>query len=476
MSVCEMGRKQYIDKTDLELRNDLIYAETNDIVPLPLPSNGLQYSNDEAVTFLFSRVSTCEHKRKVILREMKRRGYIDEGKQFKYLTSCPLVPTPMNGLAYSREEATKIVIRCEPCAHTRERKAMVVEMQHRGYIKKRDVKYLNDISKEYFRIEPQFRQEQAKLGHKQHSKSEKQTEFTRKAELNLPRPKDGSSYSKIEAAEHVIKNTAPGSSSRSELIEKMSKKKYISSAGSLYEFLQKVERGDYVLDSPFGRRGRRKETGNSIPYQLRLFMPLNEFKREGAWRGKIILCHAKITPSELIRCELAPLIQDRLEDADICYYLGAETNYREMCIGTEVCRLYFDPKMFPPPPISESADQWPHTETLREYIKLKAYHCGSPVICKGSNKGTRERIFCCQKCYRASLANRCQPKLGFKGRISCPFLFTVRWDIVGFYIHLFDFGADRTTFTAGCGFHHCEHPNPVLCGDKFGLVQLVGRL
>ena len=78
--------------------------------------------------------------------------------------------------------------------------------------------------------------------------------------IDLPAPKNGNAYWKMEAVKIVVQLAAPGTSIRKDIIQKMADKKYISSTKTFYKFLRRVEKGDLVTDGPWQqKKGRPKK-------------------------------------------------------------------------------------------------------------------------------------------------------------------------------------------------------------------------
>ena len=55
---------------------------------------------------------------------------------------------------------------------------------------------------------------------------------------------------------------------------------------------------------------------------------------------------------------------------------------------------------------------------------------------------------------------------------SCDFNFTVKWDWIGFYIHLFEFDSVHVTTYAGCRFHTCCPFKNEMFRDSYGVFEV----
>jgi hypothetical protein len=107
-------------------------------------------------------------------------------------------------------------------------------------------------------------------------------------------------------------------------------------------------------------------------------------------------------------------------------------------------RLYFCPKMFPPPccvgDLTGSG-----FDRLKGYIKRSASLGGSSVCCNGVNAQGGKKFRC------ANSLRRSREKGASKDVCKCPLSFTVKWDSVGYYIPLLRCCGSR--YNNGCGWH-----------------------
>jgi hypothetical protein len=166
----------------------------------------------------------------------------------------------------------------------------------------------------------------------------------------------------------------------------------------------------------------------------------------------------------------SPLDKSSIKEVDICDYLGKSTPH------ATIVRLYLDPAKFDKPPLfGESALQNPHWKQLKDALEAAAHASGSPIMSNGGRSNSRT--------FRCKLRNRVYtPKLLAKkdgapreddcinmdkggrrldgrqkskrtrttqaltSKERCPFTFTVKWDLLGFYI-------TKDRITNGCPNH-----------------------
>ena len=139
-----------------------------------------------------------------------------------------------------------------------------------------------------------------------------------------------------------------------------------------------------------------------------------------------------------------PYMGHKVQNIDVCFYIGHHVNHPDYNPARRVYRLYFpsnemNDDNFPPPTNLNDGGNSIEFAKLKRNIMKKSH-----VFCNGGSKN--ERVFTCDRNY----------KNGQHGP-SCPFGFTVRWDKYGFYIHLL---SNVNTFTnRGCPWHCCSGTN-----------------
>ena len=300
----------------------------------------------------------------------------------------------------------------------------------------------------------------------------------------LRRPLAGGTgvYTK-EQCLHIVKNTTIKSSKeRGRLIRFLTNNNAVPNQRALYRILQQDEKGLVIHDDNWALQcatrqsdiqlsdfivwdsdhhdhahplpplsKKRKLIGDEI-------MAKKEYIRWGlmnekGWKGRIRLCVFPISFVESqqgkmqLQYSSAPLL-------DICSYIGESDIWRGGEFASEhyrqggnhrICKLYFDPKSFPPPQKSTEVDNCPIFDHLKRYIRWAAWRDESPVVCKGGSSKD-SKIFTCNKKYR----NR----HGKEKR--CPFYFQVCWDNHGYYVHLLNDKAQRYDHNCGQGWHCCR--------------------
>jgi hypothetical protein len=143
---------------------------------------------------------------------------------------------------------------------------------------------------------------------------------------------------------------------------------------------------------------------------------------------------------------------DYAKDRDLCSMMGRHVTIR----GHRVYRIYFNPELFPPPTdVSEGGS----CSTFRELctiIRDASSTSGSPVVCNG-NEGKHGKVFTCKH-------NR--ERRGKPDSTHCPFRFTVKWDDIGYYVHLSKRNSARKNCN-GCRWHLCPgYPEEKIGAEK----------
>ena len=136
---------------------------------------------------------------------------------------------------------------------------------------------------------------------------------------------------------------------------------------------------------------------------------------------------------------------------EIGMLLGAPPKLVYICdhIGTnKYDRFYFSPTQFPTPNDLTSAGTGDVFESLKSYIEYASEKGGSPVVCRSYKPGCKK--FTC------------------KHSNDCKFSFLVKWDVYGYYIHLYN---AKSGFI-GCKYHN---HNRVLASPYGRLQSWLGR-
>jgi hypothetical protein len=151
-------------------------------------------------------------------------------------------------------------------------------------------------------------------------------------------------------------------------------------------------------------------------------------------------------------CWTAPLpfcCQIRVSDDHPLYpefYVVQDINsFIGSIIYTRSCRLYFDPKVYPPPIGHADKKLSGHNqsifELLRRDLQTAAFQSGQDIICNGSNNGkTGNIVFQCSRSRTHNTIEnpkrkRHTTKPSDKEQL-CYYRFTVKWDDAGYYVQL----------------------------------------
>ena len=154
----------------------------------------------------------------------------------------------------------------------------------------------------------------------------------------------------------------------------------------------------------------------------------------------------------------SPLDKSSIKEVDMCDYLGKSTLHRN------VWRLYLDPETFDKPPLNgEPVAKNPQWKQLKDALEAAAHTSGSPIISNGG-AGDNRRFMCKlrNRLHRQKLSakkdgapqeddcinmdkggrrtngrsqsKRTRTTQALTSDGICPFTFTVKWDLLGFYI------------------------------------------
>ena len=172
---------------------------------------------------------------------------------------------------------------------------------------------------------------------------------------------------------------------------------------------------------------------------------LNIYNKRGR-EGHIRLFLIPICFSDAVKYR--PVLSNRPQLIDICLYIGWGDNTWRMTTEEQeerVCKLYFDPLMYPAPHDLSKGGDTATFNNLKGYIRSSASIDKSPVSCIGGNQKYHAKEFGCTKYFKNS-----------KGKWKrCPFSFQVRWDHQGYFIHLLP----KTHWYRNCGlsWHCCKN-------------------
>ena len=98
-----------------------------------------------------------------------------------------------------------------------------------------------------------------------------------------------------------------------------------------------------------------------------------------------------------------------------------------------------------------------------------AIKAGNPVVCNGSNGKEESKFFRCAECYRKK-GDKVSPVS--KHKASCDFSLTLKWDSIGFYIHLNEFGSYFVRKNVGNNIHTCCYLLEHMFRDSYGVFDL----
>lgn len=228
----------------------------------------------------------------------------------------------------------------------------------------------------------------------------------------------GGYYSRLHAA-RVVLLYPKRSNERAKVKKQMIENGYVPGKKSLENLIRDCERGMQVIDEDWSTRlscGRKRKVCTLESFDS------TKFEFLGCIRLAVVPLHTTNNGDTKISIDLyAPPKRH-----DICHYIGVSR--------TE--RLYFSPKQFPTPTNLDNAASDVAFLNLKKYIADTSKDCGFPVICRGGDKSCR--YFVCL--YHDSTKH-------------CRFSFMVKWDDLGYFIHLY---SERTGYFVGCEYHnHC---------------------
>lgn len=291
----------------------------------------------------------------------------------------------------------------------------------------------------------------------------------------------GKVFGRAEAAYAIVSSTAKGTKERGALIRIFVEDGHVKCSKSvLYELIRKYEEGkpfhngEWRLPGrPRGKYAQDTTTKNKrpcpVPPLLKDIKPINQQCMNGdlvrhsvsercGWKGRVNLL---VTPVRIcdevhsINLNL-PLNDGIVRYYNICEYLGQfgeynveERKWKDSCLDTRVSKLYFPPKLFPPPKNLDEGGSGCTYLRVKYMIKSDSGNTNkcsnSPVVCNGGSKARRTKVFRCKNSYRTDDNN--------KGTATCPFSFTLSWDEFGYFIYLR--GGKFWSHNVGCSWHCC---------------------
>ena len=291
------------------------------------------------------------------------------------------------------------------------------------------------------------------------------------ASFHLPSPSNKEYYTRDEAAQLVVTRTLKGTKARGLIIDAMLKSGHIPVKRTAFtRLLTDVENLVKIVGENWGNY-----KGSKV---FRLYFE-GPCKRVGCdWEGSILLKVAVVEQEHLrsfatsdeTMSKMKQWLVSNAKEVDICDHIGKKyfrrQSYRHRS-DWKTCRLYLDPEQFPLPPPSVKITTSTQLAAVKDYIRMMANKRGNPVVCNGGKNASK--IFQCAVCYRRR--GRSDRKL-FTGKKSCDFNFTLKWDSVGFYIHLFDFGCKYVQEGVGCIFHTCDPLKNEFFRDSYGIHEV----
>lgn len=291
-------------------------------------------------------------------------------------------------------------------------------------------------------------------------------------QIVLRKPFKGSMYTKEQCLKIITTATVKRSKERRELIRFLSDRNLVPNETALYKLLQRNEKGCSIGDNNWGMEmewntQKDPEPADMIVWKSRNTpepLPSSQLSKkkidigdhispqgekvrldimyEDGWKAHIRLM---VIP---LRFKDLPLITRTLfnqpELIDICSYIGVG-GYGGINRGVDrldrICRLYFDPRVYPAPhDLDKGGDKSGTFGKLKTYIRQVANEAHTPVFCNGGSPGKyHSKVFHCPRKFRNIDGKKKQ----------CPFSFQVRWDKYGYYIYL-----HRTLYY----IHYCGSP------------------
>lgn len=317
----------------------------------------------------------------------------------------------------------------------------------------------------------------------------------------VPLPSNGTKYSVEEAVENIMQ-FPKRSKERGAVIKAMVSKSCVSSKTILYNIIRNEERGMNKLSitQATSTQGTRNlglgYQGSYARWNIRYTV---------SWYGSIVLSliPVKITDTIDYCGERIPCLDHTTpQTIDLCLLIGntdiatkstghipiredvthsGSEKWQRLCREEKLpqlkmvcraprdyfrrlCKLYFDPNIFPPPKNKKEGHNSTVFGRLRNYIENSARNSGSPVICNGGSNPYEKRFRCaywnrnpcpsCQKLKRK--CSSCHEEEDGKhpyNTFSCTLTFVVKWDIAGYYIPLLS--KPHQFHNNGCGWHCC---------------------
>ena len=228
-------------------------------------------------------------------------------------------------------------------------------------------------------------------------------------------------YSKTHAS-NIVMLYRKNSGERRKVITQMVQNKCVPSKNALYEVINTRENGLLFVEEEWRKSGGRREYGyvqsSVIEEDNKCFV--------GRFELALIPVEYRYGNHVMERSSLRP-------QPEIGMLLGAPPKLVYICdhIGTnKYDRFYFSPTQFPTPNDLTSAGTGDVFESLKSYIEYASEKGGSPVVCMSYKPGCKK--FTC------------------KHSKNCKFSFLVKWDVYGYYVHLYN---------AKSGYIGCEYHN-----------------
>jgi hypothetical protein len=268
----------------------------------------------------------------------------------------------------------------------------------------------------------------------------------------LKRPLDGGMYTKQQCLHLIKATTVKVSKERGQLIRFLGENHLVPNNTALYKLLEQDEKGLSIGDDNWGMEIHTQQQPHPldmIHWKSRTIpepLPSSYYKKERESIGENIMSRGKMTRLKImyergweghVRMLLKPirfcdlghvsnsLKSIRAQLIDICSYLGYQGD-EGPASQQRVCRIYFDPQLYPAPHDLNEGGNTATFNELKSYIRSAASNDESPVTCSSTNKKYHCKEFRCNKHF-------CNSEGKWK---TCPFYFQVRWDYHGYYIHL----------------------------------------
>ena len=193
----------------------------------------------------------------------------------------------------------------------------------------------------------------------------------------------------------------------------MAKNKCVPSKKALYDVINTRENGLMFIEEEWSKRGQRKGYGcvqsSFLEDDNKSFLGRFELALipvDSIWTGKKMELYSPPKP------------------VYICDHIGKDKEQK----------FYFSPIQFPTPNDLTLAGTGDVFESLKSYIEYASEKGGSPVVCRSYKPGCKK--FVC------------------KHSKSCKFSFLVKWDMFGYYIHLYNYDIGCVKGYIGCGIHN----------------------